>query len=76
MQLTVQVMLRPTKEQASLLTSTAKEYISLINDIFDHAIAIGVLPKLSSRAVYAALPSALRRHAKDELYHLRRVPRP
>ena len=60
MQLTVQIKLRPTKEQASLLTSTAEEYISLINDILDHAIAIGALPKLSSKSVYAALPSALR----------------
>ena len=60
MQLTVQIMLRPTKEQASLLTNTTKEYISLVNDILDHAIAIGGLPKLSSKSVYAALPSALR----------------
>ena len=60
MTLTAQVMLKPTKEQESLLNTTMSEYISLVNDILDYAIAIDKMPKLSSASVHAPLPSCVR----------------
>ena len=60
MQLTIQLMLRPTKAQQQLLGSTTHEYIALVNDVLDYAIAIDEMPKLSSKSVCANLPSALR----------------
>ena len=50
----------PTAEQVELIDATMNEYISLVNDIIDYAIAIGKMPKLSSASVHAPLPSALR----------------
>lgn len=60
MVLTCQIKLLPTKEQAMILEKTLSEYISLVNDIVDYAIAVGRMPKLSSASVHAPLPSALR----------------
>lgn len=60
MVITKQVKLTPSAEQARLIDTTMNEYISLVNDILDYAIAIGEMPKLSSASVHAPLPSALR----------------
>ena len=59
-QLTVKLKLLPNEQQRVLLLETMREYISLINDVLDYAIAIGELPRLTSATVHAALPSALR----------------
>lgn len=58
--LTAQIKLLPTNEQQLLLRTTMEEYISLINDIVDYAIALGDMPKLSSAMVNAPLPACLR----------------
>lgn len=58
--LTVQIKLLPTKQQAQKIEETMQEYISLINDIVDYAVAIDRMPKLSSASVHAPLPSCLR----------------
>lgn len=55
-----QCKLVPTTEQAALLDQTMREYIALINDILDYAVACTYMPKLSSATVKAKLPSALR----------------
>lgn len=60
MQLTIQVKLLPSSMETTLLNNTLREYISLVNDIVDYAYALGSMPKLSSKKVNAALPSALR----------------
>lgn len=60
MKLVKQVKLVPTDEQAALLDATMREYISLVNDILDYALACTYMPKLSSKTVHANLPSALR----------------
>lgn len=59
-QLTVKLKLLPTEQQRVLLRETMREYISLINDVLDYAIAIDELPRLTSATVHAALPSVLR----------------
>jgi len=58
--LTTQVKLLPTPEQELLLLQTMQEYIALVNDIVDYAIAIDKIPKLSSASIHAPLPAALR----------------
>lgn len=60
MTVTVQVKLCPTKQQILLINDAMNEYISLVNDIIDYAIAIGEMPKLSSANLKAPLPSALK----------------
>lgn len=55
-----QIKLLPTGEQAALLDVTMREYISLVNDILDYALACTYMPKLSSKTVHADLPAALR----------------
>ena len=60
MKLVKQIKLLPTVEQAALLDATMREYISLVNDILDYALACTYMPKLSSKTVHANLPSALR----------------
>lgn len=60
MLLTKQFKLVPSPELSALLDVTMREYISLVNDILDYAIACSYMPKLSSASVKAPLPSALR----------------
>ena len=60
MVLTAQFKLKPTPEQARMLDTTMREYISLTNDILDYANALGYMPKLSSATAKGPLPSALR----------------
>ena len=60
MKLAVQLKLLPTETEAKLLDATAKQYITLINEILDCAIACDEMPKLSSSKLKAPLPSALK----------------
>lgn len=60
MVLTKEIKLLPNAGQRKLLDATTAEYISLVNDILDYAVAIDRMPKLSSANVKAPLPSALR----------------
>lgn len=60
MKVTMELKLLPNAQIAALLDFTMQEYISLINDVLDYAIACGQMPKLSSANLHAPLPSALR----------------
>lgn len=60
MKITMQLKLQPTKEEAVLLDFTMQEYISLVNDILDYAIASDIMPRLTSKTMIAPLPSALK----------------
>ena len=60
MTITMQFKLAPTQIQASIISNTTREYISLVNDIVGYSIALDEMPKLSSASVKAPLPSALR----------------
>ena len=60
MKITMQIKLQPTKEEMALLDFTMQEYISLVNDILDYAIASDIMPKLTSKTMIAPLPSALK----------------
>lgn len=60
MTITMQFKLVPTQIQASIISDTTREYISLVNDIVNYSIALDEMPKLSSASVKAPLPSALR----------------
>ena len=60
LKITMQIKLQPTKEERALLDFTMQEYISLVNDIFDYAIASDIMPKLTSKTMIAPLPSALK----------------
>lgn len=60
MKITLQIKLRPTKEEAALLDFTMQEYVSLANDIIDYAVAIDKTPKLTSKMIFAPLPSKLK----------------
>lgn len=60
MTITMQFKLVPTQIQASIISDTTREYISLVNDIVDYSIALDEMPKLSSASVKAPLPSAFR----------------
>ena len=60
LKITMQIKLQPTKETLALLDFTMQEYISLINDILDYAIASKIMPKLTSKTIIAPLPSALK----------------
>ena len=60
MKITMQIKLQPTKEETVLLDFTMQEYISLVNDILDYAIASDIMPKLTSKTMIAPLPSALK----------------
>lgn len=63
MNLTVQIKLLPSKEQERWLTTTATEYISLVNDIVDYALGQGMMPKFSSGDVAAPLPATVKNQA-------------
>ena len=60
MKVTMELKLLPDKQTAALLDFTMAEYISLVNDILDYAIACGKMPELSSKNLRAPLPSALK----------------
>lgn len=60
LKITMQIKLQPTKEEMALLDFTMQEYISLVNDILDYAIASDIMPKLTSKTMIAPLPSALK----------------
>ena len=56
LKITMQLKLQPTKEEAVLLDFTMQEYISLVNDILDYAIASDIMPRLTSKTMIAPLP--------------------
>lgn len=60
MKVTMELKLLPDKQTTALLDFTMAEYISLVNDILDYAIACGKMPELSSKNLRAPLPSALK----------------
>jgi putative transposase len=60
MQITVQVKLLPTKEQAVLLCETTKEYIRATNVAVAQYVKAGENLKYSSKNIPADLPSALK----------------
>ena len=60
LKITMQIKLQPTKEEMALLNFTMQEYISLVNDILDYAIASDIMPRLTSKTMIAPLPSALK----------------
>ena len=60
MKLTAELKLFPTEEQASLLRETTCEYIDTINALLDYFLGQIDVPRMSSKDVYAELPSALR----------------
>ena len=60
LKITMQIKLQPTKEEIALLDFTMQEYISLVNDILDYAIASDIMPRLTSKTMIAPLPSALK----------------
>ena len=59
MQLTVELKLFPTIEQTVLLRETTWEYIDTINALLDYFSVQIDVPRMSSKDVYAELPSAL-----------------
>jgi IS605 OrfB family transposase len=63
MMITIQFKLNPTYEQAKLLHSSAKEYISLVNALTSQIISSEKALKLSSSGVSALLPSAVKNEA-------------
>ncbi len=60
MELTINLKILPTADQENTLSKMANEYVLLINDILDYAIATDKRPSLSSSSVKAPLPSAVR----------------
>lgn len=60
MKLVIQVKILPTEWQTRLLDETGKQYISLVNDILNCAIACDGMPKLSSAKLKVPLPSAIK----------------
>lgn len=60
MQLTKEIKLLPSKKQEADILATTREFISLVNDMLDYAVALGRMPKMSSASVRADLPSALK----------------
>ena len=51
MKLAVQLKLLPTETEAKLLDATAKQYITLINEILDCAIACDEMPSKTNAAL-------------------------
>lgn len=60
MKITMQIKLLPTKEESALLDFTMREYVSLVNDILNYAIASDIMPRLTSKTIIAPLPSVLK----------------
>ena len=60
MQLTVELKLFPTIEQTALLRETTCEYVDTINALLDYFSGQIGVPMMSSKDIYAELPSALR----------------
>ena len=60
MQLTAELKLFPTIEQTVLLRETMCEYIDTINALLDYFLGQIDVPRMSSKDVYAELPSVLR----------------
>jgi IS605 OrfB family transposase len=60
MQITVQAKLLPTKEQATLLSATTREYIRATNAAVAQYVKAGKNLKYSSKNIPANLPSALK----------------
>lgn len=58
--LTAKIKILPSHDQTAIIDATMQEYISLVNDIIDYAVALAQMPKLSSATAKAALPSCLR----------------
>lgn len=62
-QITTQIKLLPTKEQASLIDSTMQEYIQTVNHVVDNYVSTDNTVKYTSKNVIADLPSALKNQA-------------
>ena len=60
MQITVQIKLRATKEQAILINDTLGEYINTVNNVVSEYVSADKDLKYSSKNVVAGLPSALK----------------
>lgn len=60
MQLTIKIKIKPTKGQASLLRSTMKEYIRLVNECISDMVTFNEYGKLTSKNVQAKLPSSVK----------------
>ena len=60
MQLTAELKLFPTIEQTILLCETTCEYIDTINTLLDYFSGQIDVPRMSSKDIYAELPSVLR----------------
>ena len=60
MQITVQIKLLPTKEQAILINDTLGEYINTVNNVVSEYVSADKDLKYSSKNVVAGLPSALK----------------
>lgn len=60
MQLTIKIKIKPTKGQASLLRSTMKEYIRLVNECISDMVTFNEYGKLTSKNVRAKLPSSVK----------------
>ena len=60
MQITTQIKLLPTKEQADLINNTMQEYIKTINHVVNNYVVGDCSVKYTSKSVIADLPSALK----------------
>ena len=63
MQITVQIKLLPTAEQTILLNNVMQEYIHTVNNVVDCCVHAEDKLKLTSKNVFADLPSALKNQA-------------
>ena len=60
MQVTIQIKLKPTKEQKTLIDVTMREYIRLSNECLADMVTFNECGKLTSKNVDAKFPSALK----------------
>ena len=70
LKITMQIKLQPTKEEMALLDFTMQEYISLVNDILDYAIASDSEPLHDFKADYTLPISAKNGTGLEELKNL------
>ena len=66
--ITMQIKLQPTKEERALLDFTMQEYISLVNDILDYAIASDIMPINPAYTSQTCPCCGKRNHANDRNY--------
>ncbi len=58
--ITIQVKIKPTKEQAKILNQTAKEYVFAANTLIEYINNQSIFPKLSTKDFSAELPSSVK----------------